>query len=249
MTQEAGTPRDFWDRIQKMIEDAVAKLARSGMLRNASISEGGTLAIKGGTLRVDYPAGESTSGEPGVFFGAVHSMVTGDYSGTGLLIQSPSGTDIATFRSDAATGNPLVVLRDAGENAVLYTDTVSGQGFGQPWFSGSFYPSRVGDWLGSSSGTFETVYKARIPKQNPKLMVTVWGYSDTAGATGEINVLVNNVQLGTVQTTSNSAISERLFLANVAGTFGQTLFIEVQARVASGTGMVKLHPSAVVTRN
>lgn len=247
MTQEAAVPAEFLAQVRRIAREEVAAAYRSAPLRNASISEGGTFTVKGGQLRVLYP--DSLGGEVGVYFGDLLSAITGAYVGTGLLVQDADGTDIATFRSDVASGQPLVVLRDGAENAVLYTDTSAGEGFGRPWFPGVFYPSRNTDWPSVSSATFETVYRAKLSKQNAKLLVRVWGANDTAGATGEIRVMVNNVQLGATASTASGVIAEKLFFDVVAGAFGSSLIVEIQARLASGAGVVQVGQSELTGRN
>ena len=149
MTQEAGVPADFWGRIQKMIDDAVAKLARSGMLRNASIT-GGALTIKeGGTLRVLYPA--TLGGGPGVFFGDIVGAITGNYLGTGMLIQAPDGTDMAVFRTDATLGTTMSNIYDSGDRIIFGNDAASGQGLARPYVGGAFAAHRFTDFRFSTT--------------------------------------------------------------------------------------------------
>ena len=61
MPQEAAIPRGLWGRIEKLIDEKIAAFARSGPLRNASISGGAGLTIKdGGVLRLQAADGTAT---------------------------------------------------------------------------------------------------------------------------------------------------------------------------------------------
>jgi hypothetical protein len=242
VTDNAGVPRDFLGVIQKMIEDAVAKLARSGMLRNASIT-GGTLTIKeGGTLKARYPA--TLGGGVGVFFGDVINAGTGAYVGTGLLMQAPNGYDIASFRSDVTTGTSIAVIRDGQQNAVFYTDTVTGQGLGRPYLPFTFYSARFTDTPSVTiSATFETLWTADTYKQLAGMFVGAASLAD-AGTAGEVRVLVNGVQLGTTQAVSSVAAAHSFGAAAVAGAHMAAQGVEIQARVTSGAGSLRVLPQA-----
>lgn len=241
MTQEAGTPRDFFERLQKMVEDAVAKLARSGMLRNASISEGGTFTIKGGILRILHPA--SRGGGTGAYFGPIYSAIDATYQGTGITVEDADGTDIFTARSDEATGNPLCVMWDSQQNAVVYTDAGgSGFGLGRPFIPFNFYSARfTADPSVSTSGTFETLWIATAFKINPAAYVAASAYADS-GSTGEIRVLVNGVQLGTTQSITSSPASYAFGPSVVSGSIGSYVTVQIQGRVASGAGAIRILP-------
>jgi hypothetical protein len=107
--------------------------------------------------------------------------------------------------------------------------------------SGAFYRARNVDWPTTTSPTFETIYRAKMPKQHPKLYVRAWVINTVAGATGEIRVMVNGAQLGTTQGTISGTVTESVFgPAAVAGAHMADLSVEIQARLASGTGAVQV---------
>lgn len=245
MTQEAAVPPGLMEQVRQIAREEAAAVYRSAPNRNASIGEGGTFTIKGGRLIVNYPASEGSG--VGVYFGDLYSGTT--YLGTGLLTQGPDGFDIASFRSDVATGTTLAIIRDGQQNAVFYTNNATGEGLGRPWIPGGFYLSRNADWPTVTSGTFETVYRAKTSKQHTRLLVRTWGANDTGGATGQIRVMVNGVQLGSTASTASSAVSEALMYGDVAGAFGVELIVEIQARLASGAGGVQVCPSELTSRN
>lgn len=247
MTADGATPAGYNESIRRMIREELARLMYSGSSRNMSIGEGGRLTIKGGELRVLYP--EDEGGGVGVYFGDIRATVSGDYQGTGLHVQDADGVDIATFRSDAASGRPIAIIRDSTGYPIMWSDTASGFGFGQPWFGAALYPARTSDWPSTTSTSFETLFKAQLPKQNAKVQVRVWGINTDAGATGQLQVLVNNVPLGAAQDTVSGIVTERLFYGDVAGNFGDVLAVEVQARRVTGTGAVQVGGHQALGRN
>jgi hypothetical protein len=203
-----------------------------------TISEGGTLTIKGGRLRVLYPADQG--GGDGVYFGDLYAA--GEYVGTGLLVQAPDGGDIATFRSDAASGIPLAVIRDGQQNAVFFTDTGTGVGLGRPYLPFVFYGARFsGDPSLTTSSTFETLWQAFTYKQHAAVYVAAASMAD-AGVAGEVRVLVNGVQLGSTQSVSSTAAAHAFGVAAVAGANMASLQVQIQARVTSGAGSLRVFP-------
>lgn len=239
MTQEAGVPQDFWGRIERMIENSVAKLARSGMLRNSSISGGGLTIKDGGSLQVLYPT--DMGGKIGVFFGKTNSAITGEYVGTGFTVQNTDGKDIATFRSDVTSGNPVAVIRDAQENPVFSTNQNDGVGLLRPYLNNTAIPARYVDWtVSTTSATFETLFTAYGHKQHTGLLGMMNAAMDTAGTTGETRVMVNGVQVGS---TVSHAFSTSTFYYGpgpVPGAWDDWLTIEFQGRRTSATGALRV---------
>lgn len=245
MTQEAAVPPGFWGRVQKMIDDSIARFARSGFLRNASITDGG-LTIKGGgsltvedngSIRVRYPDGTSS-----VYAGDIYGVESNEYSGTGLLVQGPDGRDIAHIRSDAATGNTSVVIRDAQGNAVFSTDRISGQGLAGPFLNGGFARARFTDFtVAANTDQFVTLWRQWVTKEQARLEVAYMASMDTSGTTGEVRVLVDGVQLGST-TAEGFAVGTRYILGSVAGAHRKALNVEIQARRIGTTGALRVEP-------
>jgi hypothetical protein len=237
----APVPPDLWQRIERMIEERVAAAYRSGQSRNLSLTDGGKIDIRGGRLIVRYP--DASGADAALAFGDIVTEDTGTYMGTGFIAQAPGNVDMMEVRSDAAGGHPVLALRDGTQNAVLYTDRITGTGLSRPYLEQTFYRARYADWIGTTSTTFETLFRAQIAKQNPALYARAWTSNDTSGATGEVRVMVNGVQLGTTATTAFSVAEKAFGPVTVAGTFASTLTVEIQARVTSGTGAVRVEPS------
>jgi hypothetical protein len=243
VTQEAGTPPDFWRRIEQVAERAVAKYARSGALRNSRISGGNGLTIAdGGKFRAQYPADQG--GDDAFYVGDIFSASNPDlYLGTGVLIQAPNGNDMATFRSDAQFGTTMHNIYDSNNNIIFGNDAASAQGLARPYVPGAFYRARYADWtVSTSAGTFETLWATRMLKQHPKLEVGVRASMDTSGATGELRVLVNGQQLGAISAVE-FVLGYFIFgAAAVAGDHMAALDVEIQARRTSASGAVRVEP-------
>lgn len=248
MTQESGTPLDFWGRIQKMIEDAVAKLARSGMLRNARISGGEGLTVgRGSKFQVEHPTGAQLL-LAGIYDSS-HTYDLGDGSYQPMLLLRRADGSLALSMYDPAPTvggyQQFLAMWDRTGSIIISDDTDSGQGLARPYVPLDFYPARTQDWPVTTSGTFETMYRAKGPKQHPRLTVRAWGVNDTVGATGEMRLLVNGSPWGAVETTVFGSVSEKLWTGTVTGTHMSNVVVEIQARLASGAGSVQVGASQI----
>ena len=242
MTQEAGTPPGFWERVEQIAERAVAKYARSGALRNARISGGNGITVgDGGKFRVEYPA-EQGSG-PMLYVGNIVGIETGAYQGTGLLLQAPDGTDMMVVRSDAEFGTTMHNIYDSGGRIIFGNDAASGMGLARPYIGGTLHRKRFTNWdVETTSTTFETLYHTRMRKQHPKLAAGVMASTTVTGATGEVRVMVNGLQLGAVSPVAFVAGFHEFGPEPVSGDHLGTLDVEVQARVTAGAAAVRVEP-------
>lgn len=240
MASEAAIPPDLWGRVQKMIDDAIGAYARSGPLRNATISGGAGLSVRdGGALRL-----VTADGVEAFYVGPVWPDLPDGSPQPGLIVRRNDGT-IALHLYDPIPGaldyNQFLAWRDRAGNVVLSDDTDSGQGHARPWLDHAFYLSRSSDFPTTAVTAFETIWRAKLSKQQPRLYVECWGVSDTAGAVGEVQVMVNGARLGAVEQTASGVVRFFTFGPDVvAGAFGNTLNVEVQARRASGTGTIRV---------
>lgn len=246
MTQEQATPPGFWERVQQMIDRAVAASGRSGPLRNATISGGGGLTVKGGALKVRFP--DTLGGGLGVYFGDLLETGTGTYLGTGLLIQDADGQDIAQIRTDDATGKSVVVLNDAQGHNVLTTYGTD-IGMSRPYLQGGFVPARYADWtVTSTSATFETLWRGNLWKQNPAIFVRTRASMDTAGETGEVRVMVDGVQLGSTMSVGFGLTTLDFGPEDVTGEHMEFLDVEIQGRRVSAAGSLRVAPGVWIGR-
>jgi hypothetical protein len=106
------------------------------------------------------------------------------------------------------------------------------------------------DWtVATTSTTFETLWKGEMLKQHPKLSVATRATTDTSGSTGEIRVLVNGVQLGSSVASVGFALTTSLLGPDVVdGDHMKLLTVEIQGRMASGAGSLKVEPLHVIGR-
>jgi hypothetical protein len=243
MTQEGAVPPNFIEQIRRIAQEEVAKLARSATLRNASISKGGRLTIKGGAIAVEAADGGLT------FFvgGITPSLPDGTYQ-PGMTLRREDGTlAMALYDPDPDPDGPgdykqFLALYDRGQRIIMSDDTASGQGLARPWLGATFYRERYADWIGTTSTTWETLFTAYLYKQHPELFVQMWTSNDTPAATGEVRVLVNDVPFGTPAATG-FVVSAKTFGAEpVSGSHMGALEVQIQARVVSGGGAVRVEP-------
>ncbi|MDP5182185.1 hypothetical protein QOZ88_06010 [Blastococcus sp. BMG 814] len=241
MAQEAAVPLSTVKELARQIaREEVAKFARSGFLRNASISGGDGLTIKdGGALRLETAAGVES-----FYVGPVQPDLPDGSPQPGMIVRRNDGT-IALHLYDpipsAEDYNQFLAWRDRAGNVVISDDTDSGQGLARPYLAGAFYPARVQDFLKTTNPAFETIWRERRQKQHPKLYVEAWGATDTSGTTGEVRVMVNGVQLGATQSATAGVVTQYLFgPAAIDGGFGANLSVEIQARRSAGTGNVQV---------
>lgn len=246
MAQEAKVPAGFWALVQKKIDDAIARFARSGFLRNASISDGG-LTILGGFLKlIDKVLGVTL-----FYVGPVSPNKADGTPQQGWIVRRADGTVVLQLLDQYPTdvGGALQQALnwfDRSGNVVLADDTNGGVGLARPHLASAFYASRQQDFLKSTAAGFETIYRARVEKQQPKLYVEAWGTSDTAGTTGQMQVVVNGTVMGAAQNVASGVVTLFSFgPAAVAGNYGDTLNVEIQVKRTAGTGSVQVGASMV----
>ena len=240
----APVPSDFFAQVRNIAKEEVAKFFRSGPLRNASISDGG-LTIRGGFFRLLF-------GNVSLFhLGPVTPSLPDGTPQQGWIVRRSDGsTVLALYDANVADGQVMQALNwfDRTGHSVLADDTNSGEGLARPYLQHAFYPARFGDYLSTSSATFETIYRAELPKQQPRLRVAVMAATDNADTSGELQVLVEGQPLGTTVTGLNSST----FKTGVFGPallpdveYGSTMHVEVQARRTAGTGSVRIAPLTI----
>lgn len=244
MGVDAATPPGLMERIRMIVAEEIGKFMRSGFLRNASISDGG-LTIKGGFFRL---LSKATGGATLFYLGPI-----GDVLGDGerqqfWQVRRADGSPVLmlwdAFPDPDGTLNQALSWMDRAGNVVFADDTDSGQGIARPWVPGGWQLARALDWPPVTSTGYDTVYRAKMPKQHPQLRTAVWGWADTPGTTGEVRVMVNGTQLGPTVTVGNSGVGETVFGPSpVAGAHMGELVVEVQARRTAGTGGIRCCPS------
>ncbi|SNR33161.1 hypothetical protein [Blastococcus mobilis] len=244
MGVDAGTPPGLFERIRQMVRDEVAKLLRSGLLRSASIGEGG-LTLRGGFFRMRNAADTSNA----FYIGAVTPAQPDGTPQPGWIVRRADGTNVLLLRDAFPENGPDGVHQalswlDRTGNTVLADDTDSGQGLARPYVPIVFYRSRNSDWPTVTGGDWQTVYRAKAPKQQPRLLVRAFAGATDGSTSGELRVMINGTQHGSTQAVVGATVGEFIFGPDaVAGSHMSDLSVEIQARVTAGTGGIRVSPS------
>jgi hypothetical protein len=244
MGQDAKVPAGLWAKVRQIAREEVAKFAKSGFLRNATITGGEGLTVEdGGQFAL-----AAANGTRIFYVGPVLPSLPDGSPQPGWVIRRADNTQaLALFDFiPAADGtlNQALNWYDRGGNIVLADDTNSGQGIARPYVPASFYRARSGDWPSTTSASFETLFRAKLPKQQPRLYARAWGTTSVTGTTGEVRVMVNGTQLGSTGAAVFNPVNEFVFgPATVAGSHMDDLAVEIQARRTAGTGTVQVEPS------
>lgn len=264
MSQQAGVPADLKEQIRNMIRQEVAETFRSAPLRNASISGGkgltvrgeGGITIDGGRLRVTGLPGvePGATGASTVYMGGITPAMPDGTLQPGIIFRREDGTiALALYDPTPSADSPggfqqFLALFDREQNIVLSDDTYSGQGLARPYVPTVLHRARYADWVTTTSTSFETLFHGVLNKQHPNLLLQLQASNDTAGATGEVRVLVNDVPWGAAQATEFLIRTRTFGSAPVDGEHMESLVVKVQARVASGTGGVRVEPVYLMGR-
>lgn len=248
MGWEANVPSGLWPKIQKMIDDSIAKVLRAGLLQNASISGLPGLTVSPGSkILVRHP-----NGDPLMLMGAydlksAFNMPDGSCQPMALIWRADGSLALGMYDPNPADGfQQFLAMFDRNGNIIVSDDTNSGFGLARPHLAHAFYPSRAQDFLKSTAASWETVWRARVEKQQPQIYGECWGATDTSGTTGQVRLMVNGVQLGATQNAVAGTVMQFQFgPAVVAGNFGDTLNVELQAQRTAGTGNVQVGASWV----
>lgn len=142
-----------------------------------------------------------------------------------------------------ATAIRTATLFDQTGSVVFSDDDVSGQGIARPYLAIPLYPTAFANFVGTTSTAFVDLYGGTSYKQQPRAYVRVMAGNDTSGATGEVRVMVNGVQLGATASTGFSVAAYDFGPLPVDGANMDPLVVSVQARMVSGTGSVKVSPA------
>jgi len=213
----------------------IEQLERAAPLRNATISDGGQLIVKGvdgNTLvlmgRSDVESYKAPDGHKQMVF-----MVSRENGEPAFAMFDPL---------PAVDGfHQYWALYDRLGNVVVGDDTTSGQGLARPYLPIPFY-----DWIDvpsqtTTSGSWTTLQRAAAwPKQHPRIQVGLVAQTG-GGTTGEVRLwdATNGVQLGSTITLAAAEYSaHNIGPVTVGGTHMQTIDIDIQARRLTGASTI-----------
>lgn len=244
------TPPGLLERILLEVDKRIAQFARSGFLRNARITQGG-ITIVGGFLRVRNSADTISQFLVG---GLTPALPDGTLQ-PGILIRREDGTNaLALYDPTPDPSSPggfqqFLAIYDRSGNIIFSDDTNSGQGVARPYVGGAFVRARYADWnIATTSSTFETLWRGEVVKQHPQMSVATLSSMDTAGATGELRVMVDGVQLGSTATIGYAQTTTLFGPGVVAGAHMKVLTVEIQGRRTSAAGALKVEPLHLLGR-
>lgn len=128
---------------------------------------------------------------------------------------------------------------DQGGTAILGEDAVSGRGLALPYLAMASAPARYGDWPSSTSGTFEDIHRITPYKQQTYAYIVVGHTADAAATTGEVQVTVNGVLVGSVISVTFSQAAVTVGPFPLPGAIRDQVEIRVQARRTGGAGGIR----------
>lgn len=227
-------PKDMageWQRTQRDIRN----LFTSANVRKAltQVSTGaleilGELKIlPGGKFNAQY-----TNGNSAMYIGPVSD---GNAVGEAVILRRGDGSEVLYLEgfSDEASS---FRISDSEGNIILADDEVLG-------LSNPYIPYTFADILNmpsNNTGSFVTVQKSWLQKQHPKIQFAL--QYDITSTTGEINVVVSGGSGdGTVLAIATLSTGNDVLQVgpvDLPGEYLETFYIEVQTRVASGSGDV-----------
>lgn len=161
----------------------------------------------------------------------------------GVLIRRPGGeTVLFTFGPDSG-GSAYWALYDRSGNIVVSDDANSGQGLATPYIPLTAVPTTrmVNRQESTTSTAFVALYTINGTKQHPKMRFRAIVQSD-AGVTGEMRVTnpLNGAVLLAVQSIAAGSSFNTAYTFTVPGAHQSLLQLDIEVRVASGSGSVGL---------
>ena len=224
-------PEDIIDRLTQM-ERRIQQLSTAVNTRPAlnTVSGGGVEITDGGYLYVRPPSGGAAIFAAGKWTGSEY----------GLAMRRQTGELAMSLYNGDGTATSLQPLRiyDAGGHEIV-SDDVGNGGLARPWLN--MLPPQdttVTRWPQTTVTTaFTTIAVSYNIVWQPKMRLLV-NTRTSSGATGQVQVLVNGVQWGSVVT----APSDFDYTGLIGADFGSQVKVEIQALVTSASGTVYVNP-------
>ncbi|MEU8616678.1 hypothetical protein [Streptomyces sp. NPDC048623] len=146
---------------------------------------------------------------------------------------------VSEIRPTAPTGSvtvtkPLFRIFDGYDHEIFADDILTG-GLARPWLHlMPPVPTDVTKWPSTTSATFVTIARCFNPVWQPKLRLSV-NTAASSGATGQVRVMVDDVQFGPTVTAGSTFDHLNLLPGDMKTKFGTTMKIEIQALAGGGT--------------
>ncbi|MEU6881994.1 hypothetical protein [Streptomyces sp. NPDC046712] len=140
----------------------------------------------------------------------------------------------ATQSGSVTITRPLFRIFD-GYNHEIFADDIMTGGLARPWLQlMPPLPSEPAKWPSTTAAAFTTIARCSNPIWQPKMRLAINTAAST-GATGQVRVLVDNVQFGPTVTAGTTYDHLGLLPGDMKTRFGQTMNIEIQAMASGGT--------------
>jgi hypothetical protein len=234
------TPPGLLERILREVDKRIAQFARSGFLRNATITEGG-ITIKGGFLQLFV---DKLTTKPTVYVGGVTPALPDGTLQPGLIVSRQDGTTaMALYDPTPDPSTPdgfqqfLAIYNRAGD-IIVSDDTDSGTGLARPYVPIGLQRANVVEMPKTASASFVDLELGDFYRQHPKAIALVNAGCDTSGTTGEVQVLVDNAVVGTTGPLAFAVGVHVIGPFAVPGAHMSSHRIKVQAKRTAGTGNV-----------
>lgn len=255
---EVNVPPDLMGQIAELIDRKIAQALRAAPLRNAVISGGrgltvrgeGGVTIDGGALRVTGLPGAQpgATGDSTVYMGGVTPAMPDGTAQPGLIFRREDGTVVLALYDptpDPSTPDgfrQFLAVWDRAQQIVVSDDSDSGQGLARPYVPVPVIRARFTDWIAVTDGAFVDVIETPglFYKVNARARAHIRCTTDLAGTTGEIRVLVDGIQVGDVVPVGFAITTNYVGPFVVPGDAYTTHQIKIQARRTAGTGAVRL---------
>lgn len=238
------TPEDVNARLTDL-EGLVRVLVRNNRLSSATI---GTMRVRddNGAEQLivgDDPARPKSDGTPQRVF-TVRRQGSGSIAFTVQFLKNNDG------QSDPAQ---TWALFDNAAHGALISDDPGGSGLATPNFGGfSFVEADSSQWVSTTDTSFHLVTYAKNTQWHPWIEAVVETVT-TGGATGQVRLTADNGTGSGVVATANIAaggINATYLAGPVPGEFSEAsiCFLGVEARIASGTGEIRVAVSYAAGR-
>jgi len=236
------TPQDI-DALAAQLRRLQAQLDSlrgSASARNTTVSGGGGFTIKdGGRFRVVDPDGDVLV-DAGAF--TEYAPRLDGKPQVGWALRRDSGELAAICYTNVSGTKQAWQWFDLSGNVILADDAVSNTGLARPYVPWTFGLARDTDWPGSTSATYQDLWRGEVFRQHPQLKWSIGLTTSTSGTTGDVRVLVDGTQVGTTRAATFSSVllaSETNAITSIGG-HETSHIVTVQARRTAGTGAVQV---------
>lgn len=258
---------DYMRRLERL-EREVEQLRSARRLEHATIGQGGlrvrgeggiTLqdgggllvesggdieVLDGGQVILRYPT--DRGGDVVTILGDIFDVASGEFLGTGLLVQQPNGFDIIQIRTDEDAGSRFFLR--SGDNLLVLTTAADGFGLDRPYLEVPMYPNDSSGDTTTSSTSFEPKWTGRFRHTHPAMQVQIKAaVTGSPLPQGEMRLMLNGVQIGNTETVTSNFSDFFDFGSGdhdvAPAGMGHYEFqqINIECRISSGTGT--LHTS------